>query len=169
VQHPTLYEIIKAFQQAGIEGAVRALGLARRTVVQRLATASADDLKTAYQRLLWDQQRAMQELEYRVRQLDAERGRLQHENAGLRAKLREVRDRPPRRGRRAPPGRQAADDPAAVLYVSPQAPLEVIEAAFRALAKQYHPDRGGSTVQMQRLNLAREQLLHRNGRPRAQM
>jgi curved DNA-binding protein CbpA len=59
----------------------------------------------------------------------------------------------------------AVDEAAAVLYVSSQAPPEVIDAAFRALAKQYHPDRGGSTAQMQRLNLAREQLLSRNGRP----
>jgi DnaJ-domain-containing protein 1 len=172
MQQPSLYEILKAFQQGGVEGAVRALGLARRTVVRSLATASADELKTVYQQLLWEYQRERQGLADRVRQLDAERAalasehnRLQCEIAGLRAELQALRKRPPRRRRGASSKQKTVDDAFALLYVSPQAPPEVIEAAFRALAKQYHPDRGGSTAQMQRLNLAREQLLSRNGQP----
>jgi len=47
---------------------------------------------------------------------------------------------------------------AACLYLLPSAPPEVVTAAYRALAKQYHPDRGGSTEQMQRLNAALEVL-----------
>ena len=47
---------------------------------------------------------------------------------------------------------------AAVLFVTTDAPPDVVTAAYRALAKQYHPDRGGSTEQMQRLNAALEVL-----------
>jgi hypothetical protein len=42
-------------------------------------------------------------------------------------------------------------DPSAVLHVRPGAPLEVIDAAFRALAKQHHPDKGGDQATMRRL------------------
>jgi hypothetical protein len=35
-----------------------------------------------------------------------------------------------------------------------RAPPELIEAAYRVLAKQHHPDAGGDTVTMQRLNTA---------------
>lgn len=46
----------------------------------------------------------------------------------------------------------------AVLHIAPGAPLEVAEAAYRALAKQNHPDRGGSPEAMQRLNAAIERI-----------
>lgn len=46
----------------------------------------------------------------------------------------------------------------AVLHLSPDAPLVVAEAVYRTLAKQAHPDAGGSTDQMQRLNAAIEQV-----------
>jgi hypothetical protein len=72
----SLYHILKAYQQGGVEGVVRALGFAHRTVAHRLATASADELKTAYQRLLWEHQRQQQGLADRVQQLDAERAAL---------------------------------------------------------------------------------------------
>lgn len=56
-----------------------------------------------------------------------------------------------------PPG---ADVAAAyrTLYLTPDAPAEVIKAAYRALSKQYHPDAGGTTGAMQRLNEAFERL-----------
>lgn len=38
------------------------------------------------------------------------------------------------------------------LFLAPDAPPFVIEAVYRALAKQYHPDRGGDLAKMQRLN-----------------
>lgn len=47
---------------------------------------------------------------------------------------------------------------AAELYLLPDAPPDVITAVFRVLAKQYHPDMGGDTEQMQRLNAAMEAL-----------
>lgn len=47
---------------------------------------------------------------------------------------------------------------AAELYLLPDAPPDVVTAVFRVLAKQYHPDTGGNTEQMQRLNAAMEVL-----------
>jgi hypothetical protein len=46
-----------------------------------------------------------------------------------------------------------------VLQVLPDAPAEVIEAAFRAMAKRLHPDAGGSEKAMAELNAARDQAI----------
>jgi hypothetical protein len=43
-----------------------------------------------------------------------------------------------------------------VLGVAQDAPTEVVEAAYRALAAKHHPDRGGSHEAMARLNAAIE-------------
>lgn len=43
-----------------------------------------------------------------------------------------------------------------VLGVSPSAPDEVVQAAYRTLARTAHPDAGGSDERMSRLNRARE-------------
>lgn len=43
-----------------------------------------------------------------------------------------------------------------VLGVRHDSPDEVIEAAYRALARKAHPDAGGTEAQMQRLNAARD-------------
>ena len=45
-----------------------------------------------------------------------------------------------------------------VLQVIPEAEPEVIQAAYRALARKYHPDLGGSEAQMAMLNTAWETL-----------
>lgn len=53
------------------------------------------------------------------------------------------------------PQPQSAASPYTMLFVLPSAPPEVIDAAYRALAKLYHPDRaGGSTQKMKELNVA---------------
>jgi hypothetical protein len=44
------------------------------------------------------------------------------------------------------------------LYVCQGAPLEVIRAAYKALAKTHHPDAGGDVATMQQLNSAYERL-----------
>lgn len=49
-------------------------------------------------------------------------------------------------------------DPFEVLGVRPDAPAEVIEASYRALSKQRHPDHGGSDVAMRELNDAYERV-----------
>jgi hypothetical protein len=53
------------------------------------------------------------------------------------------------------------DPDMAVLFVTPDAPSCVIEAAYRALSRTYHPDRGGSNEQMQRLNAAMDRIRFR--------
>lgn len=45
-----------------------------------------------------------------------------------------------------------------VLQVDPAADLEVIQAAYRVLARRYHPDHSGSDETMKRLNAAWEVL-----------
>jgi hypothetical protein len=42
------------------------------------------------------------------------------------------------------------------LYLLPTAPRSVVKAVYRALAAETHPDVGGSTADMQRLNAARD-------------
>jgi hypothetical protein len=49
--------------------------------------------------------------------------------------------------------------PHRVLFIAVDAPLEVVKAAYLALAKVYHPDRGGSEEAMRELNLAYEACL----------
>jgi len=49
-------------------------------------------------------------------------------------------------------------DPYEVLGVRPDAPAEVIDSAYRALAKQRHPDAGGTDDAMTELNEARDRI-----------
>lgn len=50
--------------------------------------------------------------------------------------------------------------PWAVMYLAPGAPVEVVKAAYKALALKYHPDKpGGSLVKMQEINAAMEKLI----------
>ena len=50
-------------------------------------------------------------------------------------------------------------DPYTILHLRPTAPPSVIKAAYRALCKDMHPDRGGSTEQAIQLNKAYQQVL----------
>ncbi|KAF1084853.1 DnaJ domain protein [Sporotomaculum syntrophicum] len=60
---------------------------------------------------------------------------------------------------RAAMARRTPETPswAKALYVQPDAPREVMEAAYRALSKKHHPDLGGSEAMMKQLNDAIEQ------------
>jgi len=49
---------------------------------------------------------------------------------------------------------KAEADPFAALYLLPSAPVEVVRAAYRALATIHHPDKGGDVATMQRINAA---------------
>lgn len=70
---------------------------------------------------------------------------------------------------RLPPGDEADDVvvagaangelPHEVLEVAPDAPEDVVEAAYRAKAQDAHADQGGSTERMTRLNKAKERIL----------
>lgn len=57
----------------------------------------------------------------------------------------------------APTG-PGAIDPYAVLYVHPDAPLAVCEAAYKALARRFHPDAGGNSSQMAAIVVAIEEI-----------
>ncbi len=56
--------------------------------------------------------------------------------------------------------------PYIVLGLMPSAPDEVVDAAYRAMAKKYHSDKGGSDQEMARINKAYEQIKEqRRGSP----
>jgi len=63
-------------------------------------------------------------------------------------------------------GMLTAVDPYHVLQVAPDAEPEVIQAAYRALARKHHPDVGGSELQMAMLNAAWETLRSEDERAR---
>ena len=45
-----------------------------------------------------------------------------------------------------------------VLHLRPTAPPELVDAAYKCLARLHHPDRGGSTITMQMINHAVESI-----------
>jgi hypothetical protein len=57
-------------------------------------------------------------------------------------------------GRSATRQRDAAPTHYDILGVNPKAPQEVIQAAYKALSRIHHPDAGGSTLEMKRINQA---------------
>jgi len=56
----------------------------------------------------------------------------------------------------ATPSQFLVTTPFAVLHLLPDAPADLIPVVYRHLAKVNHPDRGGDTRQMQRINEAYE-------------
>lgn len=54
--------------------------------------------------------------------------------------------------------RNTSGGPYDTLYLLPSAPLPVMEAVYRALVKLYHPDAGGDTQKMARINAAWDQI-----------
>lgn len=63
------------------------------------------------------------------------------------------------RPRPMPPPATPDELPHVVLGVQPDAPAEVVEGAWRALAKTAHPDRGGTDAAMHRITAARDAML----------
>ncbi len=53
-------------------------------------------------------------------------------------------------------GSGTREDPYVVLHLRPTAPAELIDAAYKVLARLAHPDVGGDTATMQRINAAVE-------------
>ena len=71
---------------------------------------------------------------------------------------------------RTHPARMLTTDPHRILQVMPTAEPEVIQAAYRALASKYHPDRDGSSYaarRMREINEAYAQLRAPAARPRS--
>ena len=69
--------------------------------------------------------------------------------------------RVPPRWQSPPTPPRVGTDSFAVLHLLPSAPLELIDAAFRCLAKRHHPDVGGDTATMRRLTEAHDALSRR--------
>jgi hypothetical protein len=57
-----------------------------------------------------------------------------------------------------PPPPQSIASPFQTLYLLPNAPLEVVKASYKALAKIHHPDARGSSEKMIEINRAYETL-----------
>lgn len=68
-----------------------------------------------------------------------------------------------------PPGQERvrSSGPYAALHVADDAPLEVAEAAYRALVKTVHPDMGGYHAAMVALNAAIELIRQKNAKVKA--
>jgi hypothetical protein len=72
----------------------------------------------------------------------------------------QIIDQEPQRGPEPTPSRQS--DPAfMILHLRETAPPELIAAAYKCLARLEHPDTGGDTLAMQRLNGAYDELKSR--------
>lgn len=63
----------------------------------------------------------------------------------------EVEDIPP-----TPLSRAVTATPHAVLHLTDDAPLGLVETVYRWLVKTHHPDKGGDLRRMQEINAARE-------------
>lgn len=57
------------------------------------------------------------------------------------------------------PAHEVSSSSYAMLYLIDSAPLEVVRAAYKALAVKYHPDKGGDVTVMQSINQAYKDIL----------
>jgi hypothetical protein len=106
-----------------------------------------------------DLSRQMDALSQEKDTIERQRAILARENDALRDEVKRLKLQRPRPTYR----RGATDDPYAILHVTSDALPEVLDAAYRALAKKHHPDVGGSEAAMKRINVARAAILERNG------
>jgi DnaJ-domain-containing protein 1 len=177
----SVYAILKAWhEQWGADGVAHALGISRRTLFYKLARATKAELKAAFEQLLreehWTAQRLQERLErlagveQRFEQLEEDYTALERWNQQLAAENRQLHEALARAtdalARATGDGTPGAtgQDPYPVLGITRNAPMEVIEAAYRALAKIHHPDAGGSTAAMQHINRAYDQVRRRHRR-----
>ena len=58
-----------------------------------------------------------------------------------------------------------AGGPYATMFLLPGAPQELVKSAYRLLSFAWHPDKGGTTEQMSKLNLAYETIRKERGMP----
>ncbi|MFW6125493.1 MAG: J domain-containing protein [Chloroflexota bacterium] len=58
---------------------------------------------------------------------------------------------------------QGSSGPYQVLHLSPSAPDDVVKIVYRHLSKKHHPDAGGSSEAMARLNGAYEEIARERG------
>jgi hypothetical protein len=157
----TLYDRIDKASLAELCEAFREVQAEAEAQLAAVQTEAAPSLLAAEGRLA-DLTRQMDTLRREREAIERQRAALARENQALRAEVQRLA----LQGLRPMHRRGHTDDPYTVLHVNRNVPHEVIEAAYRALAKLHHPDVGGSGAAMQRLNWARDMLLHRNEQPR---
>jgi hypothetical protein len=164
--------------------AAKTLGMSPRTLYYRIEKASRAELRDAFAKLqadarvqlavvrksafqlllarnarLADLTRQMDALSQEKDTIERQRAILARENDALRDEVQRLTLQGPRPTYRRGP----TDDPYAILHVTSDAPPEVLDAVYRALAKIHHPDVGGSDAAMKRINIARAAILQRNG------
>ncbi len=81
-----------------------------------------------------------------------------HAELGARVEWQTSSDRKREKPPEPPPAKPKASDPHTTLWLLPGAPAELIKQAYRVLAKLNHPDHGGDTEAMQRINDAYRRL-----------
>jgi hypothetical protein len=57
------------------------------------------------------------------------------------------------------PAQEVSTDAWAVLHLTPNAPMQVVQAAYKALAKMHHSDLGGDDELMKAVNVSYKQIL----------
>lgn len=63
-----------------------------------------------------------------------------------------------REASRSAPRSSGPPDAYTVLHLQPTAPRELVDAAYKCLARLHHPDRGGDTEAMQAINQAYQEV-----------
>lgn len=94
----------------------------------------------------------LQALVERVRQLEAENQQLRFKTKTLNSRIRQLE-----RQEEAAPAQEP--EPWEVLGVAPGASAAEVNAAFRTLSRQHHPDAGGDPIRFQQLTEARTTML----------
>jgi Bacterial regulatory protein, Fis family len=156
-----VHEMIQAINtHKTMDEATRFLGVSRRTLYYKLEQATKMELMEAYQQLFNDQYEGRIRFERDYAAMEERNGRLEAENRLLRERI-ELEEKLKRILQREHPTN--GDDPYAVLSVRRDAPPEVIEAAWKALARKYHSDlTGGDDERMKQINAAHDDILRRN-------
>lgn len=85
--------------------------------------------------------------------IDAVGQKLEHQDVAWWDKWKAYQD-----GYTPPTPKASKGGPYDVLFVKSDAPMIVIQAAYRALANKYHPDKGGDEAKMQELTNAMDQI-----------
>lgn len=151
----------------------KALGISRRTLFYRIQQASKEDLYQACRKCLKrlkDQDGVMkirlETREWEINQLRAEIEALTRRNVQLQQEVSSWKtlDQFNKLLSSAPgAGISLNGNPFKVLNLSEDAPKEVVDAVWKALSKKYHPDVGGDTEQMKKVNGARDEIYQMRG------
>jgi DnaJ-domain-containing protein 1 len=142
-----------------VEEAAQQLGISRRSLFYQLREVSPDDFNTALLASLRFERFQLRARTALLQELRADYDAAVQQNQRLAAEnqvLKLFQGLTP-----LLPQANGTTDAYATLGVRPDAPREVIEAAHKALARTHHPDRGGKTADMQRINAAYQEITKR--------